>query len=89
VTKFSRRTEAIFVRELGPEVLLLDTESDQIHQLNQTASFIWGRLVDPTSAEEIAAMVAREFDVEEQVALQEVVQTLDKFQALRLIVESR
>ena len=76
------------MREIGPEVLLLDTELDQIHQLNQTASFIWGRLVEPASAEEIAASVADEFDVEEQIALQEVVQTLNKLHALRLIVES-
>jgi hypothetical protein len=76
------------VRETGAELLLLDTESDQIHQLNRTASFIWGRLAEPASAEEIAASVASEFDVAERVALQEVVQTLTKLQALRLIVES-
>jgi hypothetical protein len=89
VKRFSRRLEAILVREVGPEVLLLDTKSDQIHQLNQTASFIWGRLVVPASAEEIAASVANEFDVEEQLALQEVVETLDKLHALKLIVEAR
>jgi hypothetical protein len=74
------------VREVDREILLLDTESDQIHQLNQTASFIWRRCDEAASAEEIAALLATEFEVEEDTALKDVVEVLGKLRALNLIL---
>jgi len=88
-TNFLRkRLDAVMVREVDPEVLLLDTEADQIHQLNQTASFIWRRCEEVGSAEELAALVAAEFDVEQDLILNDVVETLDQLRALKLIVDA-
>jgi hypothetical protein len=75
-------------REVDDGVLLLDTESDQIHQLNHTASFIWSRCDEVASAEEIAALLAREFGVDVDVATRDVLEMLSRLQALNLVVEA-
>ena len=64
--------------------MLLDAESDQIHQLNSTARFIWQRCDGKQSAEEIADLLASEFAVELRVALKDVIETLGKLQTLNL-----
>ena len=88
-TNFLRkRLGTVMVREVDPEVLLLDTEADQIHQLNQTASFIWRKCEEVGSAEELAALVAAEFDVGQDLILKDVVETLDKLRVLNLLVEA-
>lgn len=85
MSNLRRRVSGVMVREVDGEVLLLDTESDQIHQLNRTASFIWRSLDDAGSVEEIASGLAKEFDVEEDTALKDVAKTLDRLRALRLV----
>lgn len=82
------RLKAVVVREVDGEILLLDTESDQIHQLNQTASFIWRSCDGTAPAEVIAARLAKKFDVEEDIAWRDVIETLGRLQALGLIVEA-
>ena len=79
-----RRLGTVMVREIEQEVLLLDPASGQIHQLNLTAGFIW-RKCDETSAEEIAAQLAIEFEVEGDSAFKDVVETLGKLKRLNLI----
>ena len=76
------------VRDVDHDVLLLDTESDLIHQLNQTASFIWRKCDEAPSVTEIAELLATEFDVEVHIALRDVVETLSRLKALNLIVET-
>jgi hypothetical protein len=72
-------------REIDGGILLLDTESNQIHQLNKTASFIWRKCQEGASADEIAKLVADDFDVEETDARADVVRTLDSLRGLRII----
>ena len=83
-----RRLGAVMVREVDNEVLLLDTESDRIHQLNGIASFIWRWCDEARSPEEIAALVASEFDVDKDVALRDVIETLARLRALNLLTEA-
>ena len=81
-----KREKAVMVREVDREVLLLDTESNLIHKLNQTASLIWRLLDQSGSPDEIARMLAKEFEVEEHVAVRDVSSTLDKLLQLKLVV---
>ncbi len=85
--KLRRKQGPVLVRELESDLLLLDAESDQIHQLNSTARFIWQRCDGKQSAEEIADLLASEFAVELRVALKDVIETLGKLQTLNLLVE--
>ena len=87
MTRLRKRLTGVMIREVDEEVLLLDTESDQIHQLNQTASFIWRNCSEATSAEEIAARLTMEFDVGKDAALKDVIEVLGRLQALELIIE--
>jgi hypothetical protein len=88
VITVSKRLAAVMVREVDHDLLLLDTESDYIHQLNQTASFIWRSCDGASSAEDIAASLAKEYDVEKHVALRDVVETLSSLRALNLVVDA-
>jgi hypothetical protein len=72
-------------REVDGEILLLDTESNLIHQLNTTASFIWRICQEGASAGEIAARVAENFDVEEDIARADLEKTIDQFRALKIV----
>ena len=63
-----RRFEGVMVREVDDGVLLLDTESNQIHQLNQTAKFIWNACDEAVSVEQITTLLAEQFNVETNVA---------------------
>jgi hypothetical protein len=79
-----KRTEVLTVREFEDEFVLLDRGSNRIHQFNRTASQIW-RLCDCASPESIAVELVREYDVDEQQALSDVVRTLDAFRSLELV----
>ena len=43
MTALRRRLKKVVVREVEGEILLLDTGANLIHQLNETASFVWRR----------------------------------------------
>ena len=76
------------IREVDRDLLLLDTESDHIHQLNQTASFIWRSCDGTSSAEDIAGSLAKDYEVEKHIALKDVVETLGSLRALNLVVDA-
>lgn len=81
-----KRVDGLMVRALADEFVLLDTVSSRVHQFNPTASRIW-QLCDECSPQSIAAELAREYDVNEEHALSDVIKTLDTFRSLNLIAE--
>ena len=87
MTGLRRRRKAVLAREVEDGMLLLDTESERIHQLNQTASFIWKTCDEVDSSEEIAALLAKQFDIDEGVAARDVIEMLSKLRSLNLIVD--
>lgn len=83
-----RRLDGVMVREVVEDILLLDTVSGQIHQLNRTASLIWRKCEDAQTAERLAELLEMEFDVGHDIALKDVLDTLSRLQALNLVVEA-
>jgi hypothetical protein len=81
-----RRIPNLLVHEVDEEFVVLDAETDLIHRLNPTASAIWRSLEEAGTAEEIARRLVDEFDVEWEVALDDVRAMLDEMAALSLIV---
>ena len=77
--------ESLLVREISGEILVLDTRSNQIHQLNRTASFIWRLCSERATPQAIASALATEFEVHEQTALEDVLETLSKLRSLKLL----
>ena len=82
-----RRRVGIMVRGLDDDLLILDTEANQIHQLNRAASLIWRNVDEATAPEQLAGLLAEAFDVEERVALTDVLATLERFRGLNLVSE--
>jgi hypothetical protein len=73
------------VREIDGEIVVLDTLSNHIHQLNRTASFIWHLCEQEARPEAIAAALGAEFDVDQETALRDVLETLTKLRSLNLL----
>ena len=80
-----KRVTGLMVREVEGEILVLDTETDRIHKLNPTASFIWRMCDEVSSPEEIAKFLANEFEVEEHQALSDVTDTLGKLRVIGVL----
>jgi hypothetical protein len=75
------------VRDVDGDVLILDTEANRIHQLNHTAGHIWHHIDEASAPEQLAGLLVEAFDVEEQVALVDVLETLERFQGLKMVQE--
>ena len=72
-------------REVDGEVVVLDTESDRIHQLNASASIVWRMHRQGATAEETARALALEFGVDYASVYIDVGRTLAEFQDLGLV----
>ena len=81
-----KRRDGLILRRVRQELLLLDTEFKQIHQLNETASFIWDKWEHVPDAVEIARLLAQKFDVEEDVVLNDVSAMVGRLRELKLLV---
>jgi hypothetical protein len=75
------------VREVDGEVVVLDVETDKVHQLNATASFIWRLCEEGQAPEVMARRLAERFDVAESVAFQDASVIIEQLRALGLVVE--
>ena len=82
-----KKVTGVTIREVDRDLLLLDTGTQRIHQLNATASFIWRCCGEVDSAEEIARLLTAEYAVEDQVALRDVAETLGRLRELQLVVD--
>ena len=82
-----RRPNELMVREVEGDLLILDLEAGKIHQLNQTASYIWRHIDAAPAPEHLARILGESFDVDEQVALRDVLEALRRFRELNLISE--
>jgi len=81
-----KRLDGLILRKVQQDLLLLDTEFNQIHQLNETASFIWDNWEQVPNPVEIARLLAQKFDVEEQVVLNDVSAMVGRLRELKLLV---
>lgn len=72
-------------RSVEGEWVVLDRAGGQVHQLNATASFVWSKLDGHTSPRDLAAAVAEAFDVEPEIAAQDVAVLLNQFRTLQLL----
>lgn len=80
-----RRTE-FEERTVEGEMVVVDPESEKIHQLNETASFIWQRCDGDHDRQQIAEELATAFEVDAETAEQDVAQALEKLEEIGLLV---
>lgn len=87
MSKFHRRRDGILAREVDRELVLLDTDSNHVHQLNETASFVWRQVEEAGSVEAISALLAESYTADPAKLADDVTQILSRFVELGLIVE--
>lgn len=79
-----------FLKKIGPDEVLvpfsdgkLDTSS--LVSLNETALFIYRKLLDNKSFEEILNAIVKEYEVEEDVAKQDLLEIFENFKKLGIL----
>jgi hypothetical protein len=80
-----KRRSDVNDRFVEGEVVVLDRQAGLIHQLNQTASYIWDRCNGQLTVAEIADQLALTFDVDFRTAAEDVVAVIRQFQNQRLL----
>lgn len=72
-------------REVENEVVVLDQETGEVHQLNPVGSCIWRNLDEGIGEDELADRVVEAFDIDVQTARQDVSMFLDELVARGLL----
>jgi hypothetical protein len=72
-------------RKVDDDLLIVDQENGKIHQLNQTATFIWSLCDGKSSVEEIVKKSFENFDIDENQISKDVNTTLENLIELNLI----
>jgi len=72
-------------REIDGEIMIISPEDSQVHELNETASWIWKHFDGTQSPDAIAARLAAAFDVEMETARQHIVELIEVLDKKRLI----
>jgi len=92
VVQHSDDRRSFVTREIGGETLIVPVtghvmDLESIYVLNPVASRIWELLRSPTTAEQLAGVIADEFEVSVRDASRDVAEFLDSLTARGLIQE--
>ena len=79
------KREGLALEYADDELIILDKESGQVHQLNPTATVVWRGLDEGKSQAEIAAGLAQEFQIDLELATKDVATIVEQFQQLELL----
>jgi methyltransferase-like protein len=80
-----RQRAGLTARTVGGEIILLDRVTNQVHQLNVTASFVWQRCDGEHTGPDIAEALLGAYDVDPLTARDAVVGTLHQLNELGLL----
>ncbi|MBE2195914.1 MAG: PqqD family protein [Rhodospirillales bacterium] len=75
----------LVVREVGDELLVLDTEGDLVHRLNPSATLIWRWSSAGASIQEIVKKLATMFEVSAETAKRDAEEMVTRLRELSLI----
>jgi hypothetical protein len=84
-TMFPTRRSNLITQTLQDEVVILDRDGGNVHQLNVTASYIWEQCDGRTSPEAIAERLAEAFGRTPGEVLDDVMRTLDNLRTISLL----
>jgi hypothetical protein len=83
--KHPKKRTDVSVRIVDGETVVLDRRHGLIHQLNQTASFIWERCDGDFTGNEIASQLVEAFDLDVYTAVIDVRNVVEQLRALKLL----
>ena len=79
------RQSGLLWRTVNDEVVILNRQTEQVHRLNVTASYIWDLCDGANTPDQIAARMASAFDRTEDQMLGDVHATIAQLRELGLI----
>ncbi|MBL4852205.1 MAG: PqqD family protein [Gammaproteobacteria bacterium] len=80
-----KQRDGITIQAVGDEMVVLDQNNDQIHQLNATASLILSHCDGEKSALLIADELVRHFAIDQSVAISDVHNAIVQLRKLELV----
>jgi Coenzyme PQQ synthesis protein D (PqqD) len=82
---YPKRRSDVRIRVVDGEAVILDSERGLIHQLNNTANYIWEGCDGNSTVAEIAQQLAVVFTVDPQTAADDSATLILQFQSLGLL----
>ena len=83
--KYQPSPNAVFTQLSDSESIILDIETKQFYELNETGSFIWCLMKDGMSPEEISVELEKEYDIEQGQAIIHVMDLLEELRQEKLL----
>ena len=80
-----KQRDGITIQAVGDEMVVLDQDNDQIHQLNATASLILSHCDGEQSELIIADELVRQFDIDQGAAISDVQNAIVQLRELALV----
>lgn len=81
-----QKNPALAWREIENETVIISPAENVMHELNDTGSLLWRSVDGRRSAEELAALLAEQYDVTAEVALADTLELLDELSRRRLLI---
>ena len=85
MTRVLGREQGLIVRRSGHELLILDAVNDRIHQLNETAAFVFGLCDGTRSVVDLLGALECRYDAPAARLRSDLLAVLDDLRAKRLI----
>jgi len=82
---YPKQRDGITIQAVGDEMVVLDQDNDQIHQLNATASLILSHCDGQKSDLLIADELVRQFDIDRNTAISDVQSAIVQLRELELV----
>jgi hypothetical protein len=82
-----RKADHLYTHRLGRELIVLDTEANVAHTLNETASLLWSLCDGTRTADDLAAVMLARYRVEDVTARTDVERVLRQLRSLHLLQE--
>jgi hypothetical protein len=79
------RAATVIARDLGEELVLLDTRDEQYYSLDEVGAFIWHQMDGQRTVTDLVAAVAREYDAPEPTIQEDTLEILEHLASAGLI----
>lgn len=82
---YPRRRSSVRARAIEDETVILDRQRNLVHELNETASYVWQRCDGEHSVAAIARDLVQAFDVEPETAKKDVAHVVQELDEVGLV----
>lgn len=81
-----QRNPALAWREIENETVIISPGESLMHELNVTGSVVWRNIDGHRSAEQLAALLVKEYEVTEEIALADTLSLLEELSTRKLLL---